>query len=221
MPGAALRLPAGWVEWRPSAEKLDLAGLLVVRGFLTRGLVVDDRRAAEPIGAGDLIRPWVPDELGSISTETRWHVLEPATLAVLDQGFLACAGRWPAIIDAMLERIASRSHPLLLRLAAAQSPQVARRLYTLVWHLADRWGRRTPDGVVVSLKLSRVTLAELVSSSRESVSRALGELAGLDLAHSRRGGFLLPGQSPAEMLAGIDLVDNRVRGDRQRSPGLA
>lgn len=46
----------------------------------------------------------------------------------------------------------------------------------MLWHLADRWGRVTPDGVIVPLKLTHEALGRLVGAQRPTVTLALGEL---------------------------------------------
>ena len=51
-----------------------------------------------------------------------------------------------------------------------------RRLLLLLWHLADRWGRVTPDGVRIPLRLTHTLLADLVASRRPSVTTALALL---------------------------------------------
>ena len=50
------------------------------------------------------------------------------------------------------------------------------RLRTLFWHLADRWCRVTPDGVVLPLRLTHSLIAQLTGLRRPSVSISLGEL---------------------------------------------
>ena len=53
---------------------------------------------------------------------------------------------------------------------------VERRVCALLWHLAERWGRVTRDGIVVPLTLSHRLLGELVGARRPTVSTALAAL---------------------------------------------
>ena len=46
----------------------------------------------------------------------------------------------------------------------------------MLWHLAERWGRVHPDGVVIPLPLNHQRLADLVGAHRPSVTTAMGEL---------------------------------------------
>jgi CRP-like cAMP-binding protein len=173
-------------------------GFLVVRGMLTRRLTVGERRGSELLGRGDVIYP-TPGQ-----PESAWRVEETALLAVLDERFHRCAAAWPRIVMALHERAVLRSHSLLLRLAIAEHPQIRRRVHLVLWHLADRWGRAEEDGAFLPLTLSRVALADLVCSTRESVSRALAELKRLGLVHERGSGFFLRFPYPTELEATAD-----------------
>jgi DNA-binding GntR family transcriptional regulator len=66
--------------------------------------------------------------------------------------------------------------------------------------LAERWGRVTPEGVVVPLPLGHQRLADLVGASRQSVTTAMGGLTR-DGAISRRdnGDWVLHGEPPEEL----------------------
>ncbi len=46
----------------------------------------------------------------------------------------------------------------------------------LLWHLADRSGRVTPDGIHLPLRLSHDLLSDLVASRRPSVTTGLARL---------------------------------------------
>jgi CRP-like cAMP-binding protein len=163
-----------------------LGGFLVVRGLLTRRIGVGDRRGAELLGRGDVIYPACPPNERAVVSTSSWRVEKTALLAVLDERFHRCVAPWPRLAVALHERSAMRSHSLLIRLAIAEHPQIVRRVHLVLWHLADRWGQPNPDGVFLPLKLSRVTLADLVCSTRESVSRSVAEL-------ERRGDVLVRG----------------------------
>ena len=46
------------------------------------------------LGAGDLLRPWQNGvEVSSLGGEARWQVLQPTTVAVLDEDFAVAAAR--------------------------------------------------------------------------------------------------------------------------------
>lgn len=168
-------------------------GVLVVRGVLTRRLRVGDRSGSELVGRGDVIYP-TPGQ-----GESAWRVEQTALLAVLDERFHRTAAASPRLVMALHERAVLRSHSLLLRLAIVEHPQILRRVHLVLWHLADRWGITEEHGAFLPLKLTRVALADLVCSTRESVSRALGELGRLGLVHERGSGFFLRFPHPTEL----------------------
>lgn len=188
------------LEAQPDPE---LLGYLVLSGFLARTVMIDARHSAEVLGPGDLVRPWGAPADATIEPGTRWRVSEPATIAVLDRTFHRCAVRWPQLSHALLDRAFQRSRSLMLRLAIAEVPSIARRVKLVLWHLAERWARVGPHGTVLSLRISQSTLADLVCASRESVSRALADLRRYDLVHVVDEGFLLRGGSPAELQAAV------------------
>jgi CRP/FNR family cyclic AMP-dependent transcriptional regulator len=73
------------------------------------------------------------------------------------------------------------------------------RVLALLWHLAERWGRMTPEGVVVPLCLTHETLGRLAGAARPTVSLALGELTKRgQLSRRPDGAFVLqPGSAEA------------------------
>jgi CRP/FNR family cyclic AMP-dependent transcriptional regulator len=155
----------------PAAAHL---GLLVVEGLLVRSVTVARRPLSELVGAGDLIRPWQQDgEAASIPFAIGWEVNQPALLAVLDSRFMAAACRWPELISALVGRAVRRSQGLAIQLAIADLRRVEERLVLLFWHLADRWGRVAPEGVIVPLRLTHDVIAQLVCAQRPTVTAAL------------------------------------------------
>jgi CRP/FNR family transcriptional regulator, cyclic AMP receptor protein len=84
-----------------------------------------------------------------------------------------------------------RSRALSLQLALGQVPRIEGRLLLLFWRLAERWGRVTPEGIVVPLRLTHETLAALVAARRPSVTSALGRLAESGLVERRENGWVL------------------------------
>jgi CRP/FNR family cyclic AMP-dependent transcriptional regulator len=180
-----------WEPGIPRSAACDL-GLLIVDGVVLRQVRIRSRRTAELLGAGDLIRPWQGgDANDQLLPEVTWQVVEPATIAVLDGRFGAVAAHWPSLLAALIERAATRSRSLALRLAIAQEPNVCERLLMLLTHLADRWGRVGPDGVVIPLRLSQELLADLVAARRQSVCCALGELRRVGSVSLRESGHLV------------------------------
>ena len=166
----------------------DESAFFVIRGVLTRRLTIGDRRGLELVGRGDVVYP--------ASTAGEWRVEETALLGLLDEHFHRCAATWPRLTMALQERSVLRSHSLLVRLAIVEHPHIVQRVHLVLWHLADRWGTLEPEGAFLPLKLSRVALADLVCSTRESVSRSLGELERRGDVRARGTGYFLSFPAP-------------------------
>jgi hypothetical protein len=152
-------------------------GLLVIDGLLARRVSVAGRRGMELMGAGDLLRPWQDDGEHSVSPfEAVDQVLEPCRLAVLDRRATARIGRWPEVMAVIAQRALNRSRATMGHLVLSQIPRVDQRLHLLLWHLADRWGKVTPEGVVLTLRLSHEIFGALIGAQRPTVTLALRQL---------------------------------------------
>ena len=199
------QVPAGhWDVTRLSGTSADSIGLLVLDGVLSRELVVADQVSAELLGPGDLVRPWqIGNRASLLPVEAVWSVLTPLTVAVLDRRFAAEVARYPEINSALLDRLGERSIRLATTQAISQLTRVDRRLRALFWHLAERWGRVSGQGVIVPLALTHRILGQLVGARRPTVSTALAELADRqELVRRPDGSWLLRGDPPdAESLA--------------------
>ncbi|HEY7630722.1 MAG TPA: helix-turn-helix domain-containing protein [Thermoleophilaceae bacterium] len=159
-------------------DRQGLIGFLVVEGLLLREIEVAGTVAAELIGAGDLIHPGDvrASDLSPLHGKLRWTVLEPSRVGVLDGTFTMRASQWPEIFGRIALRAVWRTHGLALNLAISHQSRIEDRLLLLFWHLAQRWGRVSTDGVRLTLPLTHQTLAKLVSAQRPTVTNALGVL---------------------------------------------
>jgi CRP/FNR family cyclic AMP-dependent transcriptional regulator len=160
--------------------------------------VVADHVSAELLGPGDLIRPWQPSSrTGLLPVDAVWTVMSPLTVAVLDRRFAAEMTRYPEITASLFDRLSERSLRLATTQAISQLTRVDRRLKALFWHLAERWGRVSGDGVIVPLALTHRILGQLVGARRPTVSTALSELAEREeLVRRPDGSWLLRGDPP-------------------------
>src|SRR3954466_8866384 len=196
-------VPAG--RWEPTGGfALDPAfiGLLLIDGTLSRHVELVGRRCSELLGPGDLLRPWDYDEgdANSVPTESAWTVLEPARLAVLAGPFPRVACRYPELVSRLIGRTLRRSRWLAILLTISSMPRVDARVQALLWHLADRWGHVTLDGVVVPVRLTHDMIGRLVGAHRPSVTTALSELARAGRISRPPHGWLLRGDPPSVVL---------------------
>jgi CRP/FNR family transcriptional regulator, cyclic AMP receptor protein len=176
-------------------------GLLLLDGLVTRQVVVGDATCAELLGVGDVLRPWTEGETGyvAIPAESRWQVVEPARLAVLNSRFALQIARWPEVTAAIVDRVVQRARWLAFHLAVCHIVGVEIRLLIVLWHFADRWGRITTGGVKLPLPLSHGLLAGVVGARRPTVSTALGSLRAQGLVERTEGGWMLHGEPPREL----------------------
>jgi len=176
-------------------------GFLIVDGLLSRTVNVLGKHCVELVGHGDVMRPWSWDETGShVRAEVGWQVMEETQLAVLDHAFVLRIVPWPQLGLELFNRGTRRAHHLAVALAIAHHQRVGDRLLLSLWHLAERWGRVTPEGIVVPLPLGHQRLADLVGASRQSVTTALGELRRDGLLSRRDSGeWVLHGEPPDEL----------------------
>jgi len=176
-------------------------GFLIVDGLLSRTVNVLGKHCVELVGHGDVMRPWSWDETGShVRAEVGWQVMEETQLAVLDHAFVLRIVPWPQLGLELFNRGTRRAHHLAVALAIAHHQRIGDRLLLSLWHLAERWGRVTPEGIVVPLPLGHQRLADLVGASRQSVTTALGELRRDGLLSRRDSGeWVLHGEPPDEL----------------------
>ena len=176
-------------------------GFMVVEGLMSREVDVLGRRAVELIGPSDVLRPWSWDEEGShVQAEIGWRVLEPTKLAVLDHGLVSRIVPWPQIGVELFSRGTRRAHHLAVALAIAHHNRVEERLLLTLWHLAERWGRVTRDGILVPLPLGHQRLADIVGAHRPSVTKAMGALTDAGKVSRRDDGdWILHGEPPEKL----------------------
>jgi hypothetical protein len=187
----AERVPRG--PWTPRD------GMLA--GVVRDGLVVRQTTAAALVGPGDLLPP--PSPLAT------WRVLEPATVVWLGTRYEQAARRWPVLGRSLLALAQEGTERALVLQGIARLQRVDERLLALLWHLAERWGRVSPDGVILRLRLQHRLLADLVGARRPSVTTALGQLAAEGrVTRTDDGAWLLRGMldEPAGTLLELSAV---------------
>jgi CRP/FNR family cyclic AMP-dependent transcriptional regulator len=192
--------PGPWDPHEELGDVYPVVGLLLVDGMVTRDLDFAGRTTTELLGAGDLLRPWDDDvAFDSLPFSSSWHAHTAARVAILDTRVAIAAGRWPSIATALHARHIRRARSLSFQRAIAQLPRVDDRMLVLLWALAERWGRVSPEGVRLPLGLPHRTLATLVGARRPSVTTALTGLAREGLVERTADGWLLHGD-PDEVL---------------------
>lgn len=193
--------PTGvWDTARMGGASPDHLGLLLLDGVIAREVLVSDIVSTELLGRGDVVRPWRIETGDTLLEHTvRWTVLSRTTAALLDRRFAAESGRYPEIGAAIVDRLNERALRLAITQAISQLNRVDRRLLAFLWHLAERWGRMTPEGVSLPMTLSHRMLGQLVGARRPTVSTALSMLSKQDQLHRRDDGTWLLTGEPVDM----------------------
>ena len=199
-----LTLPAGHWDVPHHEGSRGRLGYLVLEGLLARDMTLVGRTATELLGDGDVVQPWVARnrEDGLVPYRVAWHVLSPVRLAILDDEVGRSLARWPSVMSSLLERAVRRTHRMSIHEALLQLSPVETRLLVLFWHLAERWGRVTPAGISLRLRLPHALLGQLVGCRRASVTTALQHIYATGSLERRADGtWLLKGDPPDELVS--------------------
>jgi CRP-like cAMP-binding protein len=186
-------------EWVPSNGLRKTLALLIVDGLVVRKDVTPGLESLTVYGPGDLV------DVHRIPVDATWSVRRPARVAALDGHILAKAREHPQLLVALLRRLLAAGQEHLTLAAIARRTRVNERLLALMTHFAGRWGRVTPDGVVVDLPLTHSELGDLIGARRPTVTIAVAQLTDEGaLRRLEAGQWLIP-------RTGVDAEDRFVR----------
>lgn len=182
-PGAASDMIAGLVPVAVVAgRELEFtheeAALLVVKGRFTVGMDADDSSSGRTVTfaeAGDLLV--APPEGWSDGTpKCHCRALTDAVAVPVDSERFSEWLTDPVLAANIVRHLAGQVADRSLAAATALEPRVERRVLLKIRQLAHRYGRATPQGLRLDLKLTHQQLADMVGAVRESVTIALGKL---------------------------------------------
>jgi CRP/FNR family transcriptional regulator, cyclic AMP receptor protein len=190
--------------WEPRVNEFGAfggIGLLIFEGLALRRLSLGHRSAAELLGPGEILRPWEDDgEHAAYPFSFSFRVLSTLTVGVLDAELTRKLAYFPEVVNHLVGRLMVRSRRVVGHLVIAQLTSVDKRLHVALWHLADRFGRVRPEGVVVPLHLTHEMLGFIIGARRPSVTAAMGRLTDTGLVEPLRdGGWLLRGDPPQQL----------------------
>jgi CRP/FNR family cyclic AMP-dependent transcriptional regulator len=167
-----IRLDPG--AWRPPDALVgkNIFGVLVIEGLIGRRTEFRTRFGLELLGPHDLFHLSVGRPT-TLTHQVTWTVLQPTRLAVMTNQLVTQLTASPAILCELVSRFMDRPGSLGLQLALANVHPLPDRLWGLLWHLADRWGKRRNHAVRLPGPLKHAVLAELIGAQRPPVSSAL------------------------------------------------
>jgi CRP-like cAMP-binding protein len=125
---------------------------------------------------GDLlVRP--TEGWASVGPQVRCFAIEDSRVHLVDRSRMDAWMCEPVLAANLVRLLAAQVADRELAVAIALEPRVERRLLLKLRQLAERWGRVTPDGIRLDLRLTHQELANMIGAVRESVTIALGRLA--------------------------------------------
>lgn len=182
-PQAASDLVAGLQSWDVEpGEEIDLrdddATILVSQGrlsFLVEADADAQERTVTFIDSGELLvsppTGW-GDEISRISCRA---VTDSIVVPVDRRRFTAWMAN-PTLAASIVRHLAAQVAERSLTAATALEPGVERRVLLKLHQLAARYGRPSPHGTRLDMKLTHQQIAGMVGAVRESVTIALGRL---------------------------------------------
>jgi CRP/FNR family transcriptional regulator, cyclic AMP receptor protein len=150
---------------------------VVSSGRLALGFACAEReRTIGLLEEGDLlVRPTAP--WAAVTPRLRCVAIEPSTILLVERQRLDGWMDEPVLAGNLVRLLSAQVADRELAVAIALEPRVERRLLLKLQQLAERFGRVTPRGVRLDLRLTHQELADMVGAVRETVTISLGSLA--------------------------------------------
>jgi CRP-like cAMP-binding protein len=202
-PARLMRIPRGRVE-PPDPSRDDLVGWVILQGALCREIGLRDRFLFELLGPGDVLQPSGDPEAPRLGGDVRLTATTEVAVLVLERPFIVAAARWPSLLAEVHGRLESQRQRLAIQALINHLPRAEHRLLLQLWHLAQRWGKVTPDGTLLDLPLTHDLLGHLGAARRSTTTLALSalETQGM-LRRVDHGGWLVThtGENRVELIA--------------------
>lgn len=158
------------------------------------------------VEAGDFLVP--VSSIGDADMHTFLHATEPCRVLMVDDGRYAQWLQVPAFAAAFAESMRWSVADTQMLLAIARNPRVDRRLLFTLYAAAERLAKATTSGLRFDLRLTHAQLGLLVGSARETVTKALRQLASTGELVIEHGTLTLPARGGS----GADRPDPEVTG---------
>lgn len=184
------RLDPGSPDLDRVLEESDAFAALLLGGMVMHRMAVGGRQILRLLGPGDIIvHTWAPRS--EILGYTTKRAAGYAHIALLGRHLVNAARQFPGLIVGLHLRLGDQHQRLAVQLGICQLPRVQDRVLTLMWLLAESWGRVTPAGTRLPVKLTHTAIGELVGARRPTVSLALRDLVEQGALLPQDNGWLL------------------------------
>jgi biotin operon repressor len=181
--------------------------LLVAEGFVVlRATIGHALRAVVTCDAGPgdlLLPPSVEEELRTLGSSSLFVINGDARRQLL---------RIPSLAERIADQLALRLSQNREATATFALTRHLERVRRKLLQLGRSYGHVVPDGIRIDFPVSHALLAEMIGSSRETVTRAVDEL--------QRAGFVARTGSTYRLLLSPDSLSEPFRGDRPPSRSL-
>jgi CRP/FNR family transcriptional regulator, cyclic AMP receptor protein len=174
--GRLVHVKRGRWELPPTAEVRDAAGLVVVRGMLSREAILGGHHMLELLAPGDVLLRPVEVSDSRLSGRIELTAVNEAELVALGESFIRAAARWPTLLKAVQRRLEAQREDLAIQGLIAHFSGADDRLLLMLWHLIERWGIVTLEGIVIPIPLTHELLGQLIRARRPTTTLALGSL---------------------------------------------
>ncbi len=112
------------------------------------------------------------------------------TMSLPSELYAQFLAKHPPAAVKLIRMLGARLHSMMgLHILAGE--RVERRMAHILLKLADRVGRVDPDGVLITISLSRQDLADMAGTTLETAIRTMSRFRAQGLIETRRGGYLL------------------------------
>ena len=204
---AEIILPVSEIATGPVAPS-DLLGTsrafaaLVLDGILLQTIRLGDHIGLRLVGPGDLLalRESMPTAL---IADAGLRATVPTRVALFGDEFLYATRRMPRLMAGLHDRSSDQSDRVLAQMLICQLPRVDDRLLAMLWLVAETWGRVTPSGTVVPVRMTHGVLGGLIGARRSTVTLALKQLTERGAILRQSDGWLLlqPPRSTSKIIA--------------------
>ncbi|MBM4423662.1 MAG: Crp/Fnr family transcriptional regulator [Chloroflexi bacterium] len=112
------------------------------------------------------------------------------TISLSSEAYQQFLSGHPAVTLRLIRMLGNRLHSMMgLQVLAGE--RVERRMAHILLKLADRLGRSEPEGILITIPLSRQDLADMAGTTLETAIRAMSRFRAQGIIETRRGGYLL------------------------------